>query len=499
MNAEPSPAGDDPRAEVPRVLAAGHLHPGVLVLRVVDAARQALLPVVISIIAQQAWLAIASAVLALVGILFAVARYVTFRYVLDDHELITREGILHRQERRIPVDRIQDLSFESTLLRRAMGLVVVSVETASGKGAEARLDSLGRRDAELLRAALFGLRTDRQSTAPAPAEVVLVRTSFGELVLLGMTRNRAGAILVAVVGILELADELGLGQAVGGSLGGAFERIAAFGTPIVLLFFAAIALLVLVLGAFVSTIAAIVRWGDFTLSAREGVVTFRHGLLTRRSQSLPRNRIQRVMLEANLMRRLVDAVVVRADSAGADASEKDASRNARDVVVPLCASARAERLVPHLLPGLAHASPRWQRVSSRLILRVTLENLAYAIVAIALGLPWIGMLALLALALPVIAFGRATLAYQNLGFARLPGHVAFRWGVLSRSRAFVPLRKVQGVTLVAGPIDRLFGLRRITVFVAGGSPTRLGHLPREEAEQLRDAVVLEAASSAFVW
>ena len=489
----------------PRVLAAGHLSPGVLVLRLIDSLRQIVLPIAIAVVARSPWLAIVAAVLALLGLVFAVARYVTFRYRLDEHELSTREGILERQERRIPVDRIQDLSFESTVLRRLLGLVVVSVETASGKGAEARLDSLTRRDAELLRAALIGLRSARaagaegSARAAEPRERVLQRTGFGELILLGMTSNRAGAIVVAVLGVLELADEFGLGRTVGGTFGAALDRLASAGSPVLLLFFLAIAVVVLVLGALVATIAAVVVYGDFQLSERSGVISLRHGLLTRRSQSLPRRRIQRVLLEANPLRRLCDAVVVRADSAGADASDQESARRARDVVVPLCSSQRAEILVPHLLPGLPHASPRWHRVSSRLILRLTLEGVLLALVLWAVLFPVAGKLALATILLPFITGCRAALAYHNLGFARLPGHVAFRLGVLTRIRAFIPLRKVQGVALVAGPIDRLFGLTQITVYVAGGSPTRLGHLPRAEAEQLRDAVVREAAASSFVW
>ncbi|MCC6783244.1 MAG: PH domain-containing protein [Planctomycetes bacterium] len=501
---DPAASAAEPAPRARRVLASGHLHPAVLVLKLVDALRQAALPLVIAFVAKASALAIAVAVLALVGLVFAIARYVSFRYELDADELVTREGILQRQERRIPVDRIQDLSFESTLLRRMLGLVVVSVETASGQGAEARLDSLGRREGAMLREVLLRLRDPAQPgeatrASPAAGGRILERTALGELVLLGLTSNRAGAILVAVVGFFEFADELGVGAAIGGSVGASLERLSAFGAPIVALFLVGIAILVFVLGAVLSIAARLLRWGDFELSLRGDVLGRRHGWITRRAQSLPKRRIQRVLLEANPLRRLVDRVVLRADSAGADANEQDASRSARDVMVPLCASRRAERLVPELLDGLATARPVWRRVSSRLILRLSAEGLVAGSIAAALLFPRFGWPAMLLLLLPVFTFGWATLAWHNLGFARLPGHVAFRWGVLSRTRAFVPLRKLQGVTLVAGPIDRLFGLARITVYVAGGSPTRLGHLPREEARALRDAVVAEAEALDFVW
>src|SRR5690606_10956840 len=148
----------------------GHLHPGMLFLRFVDGLRQSLLPVIVGIVVQQTWLVLAAGVAFVLRLGVALIRYVSFRYRLTEDELVTTEGVLHRQERRIPVDRIHDLSCEWTLLRRVFGLVLVSVETASGQGVEARLDSLARRDAEMLREALHWLRTERRGALPEPSE-----------------------------------------------------------------------------------------------------------------------------------------------------------------------------------------------------------------------------------------------------------------------------------------------------------------------------------------
>ena len=144
---EPDPPPQPPTgagAQPQPVLASGHLHPGMLFLRFLDGLRGTLVPLIIAIVAQLPLLGALVAGWFVLSMVYALVRYLTFEYVLTSTELVTREGILHRQERRIPVDRVQDLSFESTLVRRIFGLVVVSVETASGSGAEARLDSLGR-------------------------------------------------------------------------------------------------------------------------------------------------------------------------------------------------------------------------------------------------------------------------------------------------------------------------------------------------------------------
>lgn len=494
----------EPPGDGAAVLARGHLHPGVLFLRFADGLRQSILPVVIAIVAREPWLAVAAAVFFVIGLIFALARYLSFQYRLTEEELVTTEGILHRQERRIPVDRIQDLNFESTLLRRMFRLVVVSVETASGQGAEARLDSLSQRDAARLRDVLYALRTKRSGVeadaAEPPEEALLFRSSGGELTLLGLTNNRIGAVLVAIVGVVELTDQLGFGAAAGGVFGSIFDSLAGLQASLFALLAVAMFFLFLMAGWLLSVTASVVMYHGFTLTERDEILYRRYGLITTRAQSLPKRKIQRVTLESPLMRRLVGTAVVRADSAGSSSLEqRGGSSSERDVIVPLTQVPRAEALVPWLIEGASAAGLPWRRVSPRVVTRIFSKGVLFATAVLAVGLPTVGLVALLGLIALPLAYGLGALAYSNLAYARIEGHVAFRWGIIGRYRAVIPLRKVQGVVLRAGPIERFLRLAHLTVFVAGGSPTTLGNLPREEAEELVRDVAGEAARSRFVW
>ena len=357
----------------PRLLLAGHLHPGMLILRTLDGLRGAVLPVAIGLLTGQVWLLVASGTFFVFALAFAVARYVTFEYRLTEEELVTREGILHRQERRIPVDRIQDLSFESTLIRRFLGLVVVSVETASSQGAEARLDSLQRRDAGALREALYRFRSARGLRDPVapPAERLLWHAGAGDLFLLGLTNNRIGVILAAVFGVYELVNELGLGERVGGVLTGWMASLPA-GLAIAIA--GAVAFLALLAGWIASVAASFLMFHDFRLTVRDEVFQRRYGLITTRAASLPLRRIQKVLLEQSWLRRLLGVGVLRADSAGSGAEPREDVRGGRDIVVPLAPRPRAEALLPLLLPGLDLAQLTWRRVSPRVILRIFVKG-----------------------------------------------------------------------------------------------------------------------------
>lgn len=487
-------------APPPRVIASGHLHPGMLFLRFVDGLRQAVLPVVIGLLTGQLWLIIAAGVYFVLALIYALARYLTFEYRLTEEELVTTEGILHRQERRIPVNRIQDLSFESTLVRRIFRLVVVSVETASSQGSEARLDSLARRQAEHLREALYQTRSalghGHSEAAAPPTEQVLLRTDPAELFLLGLTNNRVGVILAALFGLYELAAELGLEQQVGGVVSGWLAGLSIFLTLGLVL----LVLFVALLGGWVVSVAAsfLMFWG-FTLTVRSDIFQRRYGLITTRAASLPRRKIQRVLLEQTWMRRLLKLAVLRADSAGSGMDPTEETRGGRDVVVPIADRPRAEALIPWLLPGLSPLQLVWNRVSPRVVLRIFLKGVVFAAVLSIAGIVTVGWGALAALLLLPVSWAVGVLSYHNLGYSEVEGHLGLRWGIIGRYRALVPLRKVQAVVLRASPLDRCLQLAALTVYVAGGSPTTLRHLPRAEAEVLQSRLAGRAASSRFVW
>ena len=425
---------------------------------------------------------------------------ITFEYRLTEDELITTEGILHRQERRIPVNRIQDLSFESTLVRRICGLVVVSVETASSQGSEAKLDSLSRRHAEHLREALYQTRSARglsgAAAAAVPTEQVLLRTDGAELFLRGLTNNRIGVILAAVFGVYELTAELGLDQRVGGAVSGWIAGLSGMVAVLVVV----AALFLVVLGGWVVSVAAsFLMFFGFTLTVREDIFQRRYGLITTRAASLPRRKIQRVLLEQSWLRRLLGLAVVRADSAGSGMDPNEELRGGRDIVVPIAESARAESLVPWLLPGLWPGQLQWNRVSPRVVLRIFLKGVVFAAVLSVAGIMSVGLIALGALLILPISWAVGVLSYHNLGYSEVEGHLGLRWGILGRYRAMVPLRKVQGVVLRASPLDRCLKLCQLTVYVAGGSPTTLRHLPRSEALMLQGRLARRAAEARFVW
>jgi putative membrane protein len=513
------PVGHDATAPAPAapVLARGHLHPAILLLRLLDALRQAVVPVLLGVVINPYFLVFAGVVFVL-QLGYVLARYLTLEYTLTADELRVREGLLERQERRIPLDRIQDLGLESTLLRRALGLAVVLVETASGTGVEARLDALSREDAEHLREVLLAAREARLAVpvgksdgeegavastttiAPPTPEWLVHASTTGELLLRGLTDLRLSAFFVTGFAALHFADQLGLAARVRGVAHSIADWLGQFPPTVIALLLLLLLSVVMAFGVVTSTLGNLVQFHGFVLTLRGGVLQRRYGLLTTRQKVLPQARIQRVTLEQPWLRRLTGLCVVKADSAGGSRAQGEDNSSGWDVVVPLLRLDRAMAILPALLPGLEQEQFAWRRGSPRLVARTAVQGVVLAGLAIGIGWSAFGPLALLALLLVPLWALLGVLVYRNLGFAIGVGFFALRHGIIGRYHAMVPTAKLQAVVVRQGPVAQLLGLADLTVYVAGGSPTRLPDLLLTDARALAaDLAARAAAAAALDW
>ena len=88
----------------------------------------------------------------------AVVQYRVYRYRLAVDEMVVRDGVLTRTERRIPYRRIQNIDLVQNPLHRLFGVALVRVETASGARPEAVMRVLSLDAAAEMRARVFAGR-----------------------------------------------------------------------------------------------------------------------------------------------------------------------------------------------------------------------------------------------------------------------------------------------------------------------------------------------------
>jgi putative membrane protein len=447
------------------------------------------------------------------SLLGSLVRYFTFTYRIQGGELITRQGVLERRERNIPLTRVQDLRLEQGLIHRLLGVVDLHVETAGGQGAEASLSVLTRRDAELLRSAVFeqaaAVARVRGTAGQDTAEVesrVLRRLRPGELVLAGLTSNQVASVLVLIFAGWQFLDRMmppATYQRMVSQLASGIERWVEQGAHADWVLVLAGGGLLLAVGLSISVIGSLVLFHNFTLSLRGEDLHRNYGLLTRRSSSLPRRRIQLLQIHESWMRRWIGLATLRVDTAGSRQSDQSQGREGRDVLLPVVPRAEVDPLLPVLFPDLDDPVPVWNDVSRCAIRRGTTKG---AVVCALLALlsaatqDWrLTAFWPLALVLPIYAIN--VLQYKHLGYAISERFFRTRRGWLSRATHVVPIRNTQAMLVRQTPFDRRFGVATLVVDTAGqaytGGGPRLRNIPADEAVAVARAVAVRAARTRY--
>jgi len=426
------------------------------------------------------------------GILVALARYLSLRYWIEGGTLVIRSGIVSRQLRTIPLDKIQNVELRQNAIEQLSGVVDFRIETAAGPQAEAHLAVLSLDAARRLEAELLAGRGEAASPEAAPSRLVVWQAGLSDLVLLGATSNRAGAILGALAALL-----LFLGQELPRYLE-ALQRSLAGIVGVVSPVLAAAVLLgsTLVLGWLLSIGLTVVGYFGFQIAREpDGRLLRRYGLLSRIETIVNPARIQLLQLGAPWLRRRLGFWEVAAHTAGSAFEGRGAGSA---LLCPLLRRSDLVGFCGRLLPGLDLEAVDWRPVSRATLRRGFIRYLLTAFVlagAAAAGLgpwAWTGLLPLGA-----GAWLLARRRYLVLAYARQAGHLLARGGVLHRRVTIVPEAKVQWVGLEQSPFQRRLGIASLTAVTAAGA-AHVVDLEEGEAVALQDALS-GAASAAGAW
>jgi putative membrane protein len=480
------------------------LHPATLALAIVKLGPRSLqfLPAVAVLGFTQNWAYILPAILAflLISLVAAWLHWLRFRFLVGDDEIVIESGVLSRQHRTIPFDRIQDVSIEQGLVSRALGIAKVGFETgAGGKENDGDLDAIGLDAAQALRATIRAHRSgevaapvaaDTPDAAAASADRLLFAMTPRQLLVAGLFNFSLAAL--AVVGAamqffddllpfdfnvfnprdwIDLAGQYGLDQWVI-----AHRWIAGVGAGISLLFI-----------GFASGIATMffANWG-FRLTREPRTLRRTRGLTTRTDVAVPVKRVQAAILLTGWFRRLFGWHELRLQSLASD-GEKERDHQ----VVPF---ARLDAIDP-VLAEVAIARPgdgvRWQQSHNVIALGGLVGGLAATIggsIAVALGQPfgWLG---------PLVGAGIGAASLFGARFHRwtdMGDQIAIRRGWWKPRLTLLPHASVQSVDLKTDFIMRPLGLATLVFGVPGGSALathEVPAIPLATAQELRHRIL----------
>ncbi|MEW6073418.1 MAG: PH domain-containing protein [Planctomycetota bacterium] len=441
--------------------------------------------------------------------LYEALAYFTTRYRFTATEIVVRRGLIFRSERHIPFARVQNIDLVQNPIERRLKLAEVRLETASGEAPEAILRDLSLDAVAEMRRRVLGMPLDATAAGGEPPAGAgprgagagghegrtLVRLRTRELVALGLAPRRGMAIVGVLTGAaweLDLLDRSAV-----------TDRIESwwlsFGAPHALLLTALVAAAAIVAFLLVSVAWTIVHLHGFRLERRGEDLHLECGLVTRRTATIPRRRIQLVSVRATLLQRWLRCVSIRVETAGG-IGDKEADTTSRRWFVPWLPAARVCEILAEVRPDFDVEPPAWMRTAPqtrrRMMRKAILVSLLLTLGAAAIVPPW--GLAAGAVFLP-LALWHATVAARILAYARTAGGVAFRSGAWTRAVSATRGENVQAVLLSESPFDRRWAMASLRVDTAGAGPAGhridIPYLERDVAARLYDDLAAEAGRS----
>ena len=432
-------------------------------------------------------------------------RYYRFRYRITRKEIVIQSGVFNRQNRSIPIERIQNIEIEQSLLPRIFGTAKVKIETAGSSKTEGMLEFVGIETAHEIREIV---RTYQQSQeeaatpvpasplAPAPADgpvapapaasrdatqnepVFTLPTS--RVVLVGMMRFSLLYIAIAfslIEQMLPNPDELEMWLKRGW-----LKPLTEYGTDSPWQLTAVVIVSAVLLSWVSGILVSFNRYFGFKLWLESNKMHKRHGLLTLSQGTIPLRRVQAMILRANLLMRRFKWIALEVQTMGLEASGRG-----HQVVAPLARLPVAMGLANHIAPVTLpeHFTPVSRLTIRRTIVRFTVSLLVVVLTTAYFWQPalW-GLLALPFI--PVYAFQH----YKNHGYALQNDMLFVRRGVFRHFIWMIPVSKFQVLYGESSIFQRRLGLETVYIDTAGAGGLALPEIidvTSEDATALIDA------------
>lgn len=454
------------------------------------------------------WIAAAIVGFALVsGFLTPLIRWLSFSWRVDDDEVLMNSGILNRNHRSIPFDRIQDVNIEQNPLHRVFELARVKLETgaSAGKGEEdGIIDSipLARANAlrDRVRAHRSGVTNPNAALGGATAETlddaeerVPVFAMDQRRVLLAGVFNFSLAVVGAVFGLMQtMGDMAGFNffsrKFWVDSFGPDNPYVAFIMTNQIVAAIAGVISLIFI-GLATGVIRTVLRDWNFRLDRTETGFRRRRGLLTLTDTVLPLKRVQAAIFMNGPIKRRYGWTSLKLQSLA-----QDSGGSGDHVVAPLARPEEGDEI----LGAMEWRSPpsidsSWDRPSPALVMIQLIWMLPVFLISLTVGLlltPWAYIAAGVMGLLSVMALLDWRWRRHRIDADRF----LIRSGWWRRRMVVLPLGKIQSIDVKRNFIDRWFGVSHLKLGVAGGSGFAahgVEAIPTKIAMKLRDQLLAD--------
>jgi putative membrane protein len=445
----------------------------------------------------------------------AVLGYFFYRFRITSAAVHVRQGWLHRRHLELALDRIQNISIEEPFYYRLLGLVTLKIDGAGSTSEEVRIAAIPRDEAEAIRAFIKARRTSARgvssafatgsegagaeaaggrftggeaaATLAAGAELRFTR-SLGDLVIHGLTNNRAFIVIASLFGLMsqtnlsptELIKRLGIDFDVL-IAGMSMVRLAVL---IALSFLLATGVL-----ALLSVFGSIATYYGFSLYRTGNGILVKRGLLTRHEIHVEKSRIQSIALRQDWLDYLLGRRNVLLEPIAHAPVNNDnpaaAAILGKRILVPSVRLHETEIVTDEVL-RVRPESLRYASASKRLFYKyAVLFSVLYAVYLAGLLVAQAWWLVAAVTVLWILHTALLRMNWKRKGLAIDGDIIVVRSGVIGVNYAIFPALKLQRVTHVQSLLMRRRHLSTL-VFNTGSTTARMPHVDTRLASSVID-------------
>jgi putative membrane protein len=435
-----------------------------------------------------------------ISLFFRWMAWMRFRYYIGEHDIRIESGILSRNARSIPYDRIQDVSIEQKPLARMMGLGEVMFETGSGSGDDAKMSFVSLEEAARLRDVVRAHRNgavfiaDKDQTDDFIDSSPIFAMDGKRVFSLGL--YSFSLVIFAVLGglaqqfnaflpfeIWDFRHWTGLAEDRGVTVG----NLNGIGwTTQIIVAFVALSLL-LFTGFATGVVRTLLKEYGFRLDRTPKGFRRRRGLLTLTDVVMPVHRVQAAVIETGLIRKRRGWNSLKFVSLAQDSKDES-----NFVAAPFATLAEIWPIANAAMIDAPAAGIRFRKGR----LAWWMVRLAWLVPSIAAMMIFTGARFTQAgwlLVIPLFIGLFWWLEWRNYGDHVDSAQIYVSKGWWRQRLIIAPQLKVQTVDIAQGPISRRQGLASLNFGIAGGTLEMVA-LPVETAKAIRDAVMDRVAA-----
>lgn len=423
--------------------------------------------------------------LVLVGaIALGAVPWLTTYFRVTDTQFQLRTGLLNKQTKTAPLDRVRSVDLEANILHRLLGLTRVKIGTGVDDE-QITLDSVSRERAHDLRAQLLSRRTTTTPAQPVTApghepgdvvtDTIIPATETEELAAIDWSWVRFAPFslsrLVVLAGAVGALAQFGDGLPIDDYAASAWGWLTQFALILLIP-----ALIVSGLVGWVTTAvtAYVVQWWNLRLTREAGSLHMNAGLFTTRATSVEEKRVRGVELTEPVLMRLVGGAELSALATG---REEGAAKLlppcpvsvATDVAARILESDEPMR-VPLTRHGRAARRRSWIQHGWGALFFLACIWVAQIWLPIPLWLSITATLVILALTAAV-----AEASYRHLGHALTAEHLVIGSGETSRIRTALEYDGIIGWVFHQSFFQRRLGLADLIATTAAGAERVVAH------------------------